>query len=251
MCKPSYDDMNQTESQPIPSRSKLAWCHIGTEWLLLALLVAEGCLFMSGQFRSFANLNLWPLLLALGSVVVGTPVVLLWFGFTVFYRRRSPFTVRTLLLLIVAVVMPAAWLAIIGKENSDEIEATERAMAADKDDKPSYEAFVAAHTFPYSASVEKRNRITNKYGRLRVGLTKAEVAAILGDPDCSDQSRSKGPRDEYLGSSWTYYLAKPDYRLSNLKDDKTVEVFFGPTGKVHWVVSNIDGLEEIGKPGGR
>ncbi len=135
------------------------------------------------------------------------------------------------------------------KKNSDETEAVEKAMAADKDDKPSYEAFVAAHTFPYSATSEKRDHITKNYSRLRVGLSKSEVATILGDPDCSEQECSKGPREEYLGTSWTYYFEKPNPNLVNLIHDKTVEIFFDPTGKVHWVVSNIEGLEEIGKPG--
>jgi hypothetical protein len=135
------------------------------------------------------------------------------------------------------------------KRNYDELEAVERATAADKDDKPSYEAFVAAHTFPYFAPSEKRDRITKNYGRLRVGLSKSGVEAILGDPDCSEQERSKGPRDEYLGTNWTYYFEKPNPNLVNVKFDKTVEVFFDPTGKVHWVVSNIEGLGEIGKPG--
>lgn len=121
-------------------------------------------------------------------------------------------------------------------------------MAADKDDKPSYEAFVAAHTFPYSAPSEKRDRITRNYSRLQLGLNKVEVATILGDPDLSRQMRSKGPRDEYIGTSWTYYLEKPNPNDSNFKLDKSVEIFFDPTGKVHWVVSNIEGLAEIGQP---
>jgi hypothetical protein len=134
------------------------------------------------------------------------------------------------------------------KGNVGEIEAVDRQMAADKDDKPSYEAFVAANRFPYSAPSEKKDRITKNYNRLRVGLSKAEVATILGDPDCSDQMRSKGPKDYYVGTSWTYFLEKPNPSSSNLKLDKTVEVFFDPTGKVDWVVSNIEGLAEIGPP---
>ena len=48
-------------------------------------------------------------------------------------------------------------------------------MEADKDDKPSYEAFIAAHTFPYSATSERKDQIAKHYTRLRVGLSEKEV----------------------------------------------------------------------------
>lgn len=148
-------------------------------------------------------------------------------------------------------LLALGWLA---KRSCDEIKAFERAMAADmaadKDDKPSYETFVATHSFPYSAPSEKRERIVKCYGQLRVGLNRTEVAAILGEPDYSVQGCSKGLLRKYLGTCWTYYLEKPNPNSCNLKQDKNVFVAFDPTGKVHWVVSNIDGLKEIGKPGG-
>ena len=128
-------------------------------------------------------------------------------------------------------------------------DAFERALLADPDNKPSYEAFEAGHVFPYAASSARRNQIKTNYGQLRVGLRRDEVARLLGEPDCSEIMFSKGPRDEYLGRAWTYYLDKPNPKMVNLKDDKTVEVFFDPAGKVHWVVSNVEGLAEIGSPG--
>jgi hypothetical protein len=161
-------------------------------------------------------------------------------------RRCRRYVMWTLLmLLLVCLLAFGRW----ARKNVEEIRAVERAIAADKDDKPSYEAFAATHSFPYSASSERRERIARTYSRLRVGLSKAEVATILGDPDYSEQMRSKGPRDEYLGTSWTYLLEKPNPRIANEKLDKMVGVFFDPSGKVDWVVSNIEGLVEIGKPG--
>lgn len=154
---------------------------------------------------------------------------------------------RWLVASVLVCLLAVGWL---WKHGHDEIEAFNREVAAHKDDDtPGYEAFRAAHSFPYFASVEKRDRITKNYAQLRLGLSKAEVANILGTPDYSQGEWSKGPRDEYMGYGWKYFLEKPNPNNSNVKLDKTVEVFFDPTGKVHWVVSNIDGLAEMRKPG--
>lgn len=117
------------------------------------------------------------------------------------------------------------------------------------DDMPSYEAFVSAHSFPYVASAERQTHLTQNYSQLSIGLTKSEVANILGKPDCSQPSHTKTATPGYIGSSWTCFIEKPDANLTNLKLDKTIKVFFDINGKTDWIVSNIEGLEEIGKPG--
>jgi outer membrane protein assembly factor BamE (lipoprotein component of BamABCDE complex) len=117
------------------------------------------------------------------------------------------------------------------------------------DDMPSYETFVSANSFPYVAPSERRTHLTQNYSQLSIGLTKSEVANILGKPDYSQPSSTKTATPGYIGSSWTYFLEKPDAHLTNLKKDKTIEVFFDISGKTHWIVSNIEGLKEIGKPG--
>ena len=133
------------------------------------------------------------------------------------------------------------------KRIEDENEAWDRAVAADPDGRPSWQAFASAHTFPYVASVERKQRILSNYSQLRIGLSKAEVAMLLGEPDCSKRHCPK-ERVEYLGTSWEYYLEKPRSE-SNEKYDKLVYVSFDPKGKVKWVSSNVDGLPEIGKAG--
>src|SRR5215470_15491797 len=40
-------------------------------------------------------------------------------------------------------------------------------------------------SFPYSASAERKERILKNYPSLRVGMTKKEVSALIGDPDYS------------------------------------------------------------------
>jgi hypothetical protein len=116
--------------------------------------------------------------------------------------------------------------------------------------KPTYENFVSSHSFPYIASQERQTQIIKNYSKLTVGLTEADIIALLGEPDCADPLYTKAPPPnmEYLGFRWTYFIEKPDPNLSNLKKDITVEVYFDTNSKTDWIVSNVDGLYEIGRP---
>ena len=114
------------------------------------------------------------------------------------------------------------------------------------DHKPSYKDFVSTHTFPYVASPERQNHLRQNYSLLSIGLGKAEVLEILGEPDYSQQGWSKEVPREYKESNWTYFFEKPDPNFTNLKSDKNIEVFFDPHDRVYWIVSNVEGLGEIG-----
>jgi hypothetical protein len=116
------------------------------------------------------------------------------------------------------------------------------------DNKPNYEELVAAHTFPFVAPTERQIRIKQNYSRLAIGLTKAQVVEILGEPDYSQQVYSKSKSPGYLGSSWIYVFEKPNPNITNLKRDLAVQVFFDIKGRTHWIVSNIKGLNNIGSP---
>jgi hypothetical protein len=116
------------------------------------------------------------------------------------------------------------------------------------DHKSSYEDFVSKHTFPYLAPPDRQNRFRQDYSLLSVGLTKAEVLEVLGEPDSSEQVWSKTEPREYRGSHWTYFFEKPDPNLVNQNKDKSIEVFFEPNDRVHWITSNVEGLAEIGSP---
>ncbi len=116
--------------------------------------------------------------------------------------------------------------------------------------KPSYQDFVSSHSFPYIASQERQAQIIEKYSQLTVGLTEADVFALLGEPDCAEPLYTKAPPPnmEYLGFRWIYYLEKPNPNLTNLKKDIAVQIYFNTESKTDWIVSNIDGLDEIGSP---
>lgn len=116
------------------------------------------------------------------------------------------------------------------------------------DHKPSYEDFVSTHTFPYIASPERQAHLRQNYSRLSVGLVKDQVLEILGEPDYSSQEWSKQMPRQYIGSNWTYFFEKPDYNLTNLEKDKSIEVYFDASDGAHWIVSNVEGLKEMGSP---
>jgi hypothetical protein len=121
----------------------------------------------------------------------------------------------------------------------------EQIPATVADDMPNYDAFVSTHSFPYVAPPEKQTELTQNYSKLSIGLTKTQVATILGKPDCSQPSNTKQATPGYIGSSWTYFFEKPNPNLTNLKLDKSIEIFFAINGKTYWIVSNVQGLNEI------
>ena len=95
-------------------------------------------------------------------------------------RRWYQFRLRTLLIaaaLVAIVASLGSWGAnrALRRERAEE-EAIRQAILADPDDKPGYEAFAAAHVFPYSAPPARRKQIETNYGQLRVGMRKADVA---------------------------------------------------------------------------
>lgn len=116
------------------------------------------------------------------------------------------------------------------------------------DHKPSYEDFISTHTFPYMAPPDRQKRFRQDYSLLSVGLTKAEVLEVLGEPDYSQQRWSKTEPREYLGSHWTYFFEKPDPNLVNENKDKRIDVFFESYDRIDWITSNVEGLGQIGTP---
>jgi hypothetical protein len=159
------------------------------------------------------------------------------------FRRFS-----TILLVVFCVTLCIALFAQWSKKQiDDENDAWARAIAADPDDTPGRSEFCLAHSFPYLASPERTHRILSNYGRLRIGLSKADVVTLLGKPDCAERYCPK-ERVEYLGTSWEYYLEKP-HSMSNENDDKYVFLSFDPKKRLTWATShNVEGLPELGSP---
>ena len=116
------------------------------------------------------------------------------------------------------------------------------------DGKKTYEEFAAAiKSYPYEASQARKDRIVKNFPKLAVGMSKDQIAGLIGDPDYSRLDYAKEPSDRAVGSSWTYWLRKRDNGVNAL--DPCLEIFFGTDDRAHWIVpSNIDGLKEKGSP---
>ena len=82
-------------------------------WLVLGLLVVEGLLWLSERFQWFwfNEKKGWTVLIAVAVVGVAMLVMLLWFIVALVFRWRFQFSIRSLLVLTVAVAIPCSWLA--------------------------------------------------------------------------------------------------------------------------------------------
>ena len=74
-------------------------------WLVLALLVVEGLLWLSERYEWFwfNEKKGWTVLIAVAVVGVALLVMLLWFIASLLFRWRFQFSIRSLLVLTVAV----------------------------------------------------------------------------------------------------------------------------------------------------
>ena len=97
-------------TDPTPQRRPF----LTPSWLIYGLLVVEGLLWLSERYRWFwfNERKGWTVLIGV-AVVGGTMLVmLLWFIVALVFRRRFQFSIRSLLVLMVAVAIPCSWLAV-------------------------------------------------------------------------------------------------------------------------------------------
>ena len=107
-----------------------------------------------------------------------------------------------------------------------------------------------ARMFPFRASEDKKQQIIANYSKLTVGMTKEEVANLLGDPDIEETVHSKLiDNPGFMGWHWRYCVYKLANFGQNLKEDQEVEIFYDTKGRISWIVPlNIKGLVEKGSP---
>jgi hypothetical protein len=129
-----------------------------------------------------------------------------------------------------------------------------QSQASDKyttDGQKSYKEFRAnIKSFPYSTSAERKNHILKNYPSLRAGMTKKQVAALIGDPDYSQPAYGpygpKGPQGPWQGSIWSYVLFMREDAMN--ENDPKIQIFFGTDDLLHWAApSGLSGSPEIGK----
>jgi hypothetical protein len=100
--------IDNATDQPAVPKPKLRWCHPTPGRLLVALLAVEGALLLSERWFPKG----WAVLIAIAAVAVTMVLMLLWFGVALLFHRRFQFSIRSLLVLTVAVAVPCSWLAV-------------------------------------------------------------------------------------------------------------------------------------------
>jgi len=101
-----------------------------------------------------------------------------------------------------------------------------------------YEQWRESASFPYTAPQIRKERIVKNIEKIRVGSTKEEVVAALGEPDYELEMYPKEPGRPCLGYEFMYYLTKPEDLANDIRD-RRVEAFFSPAGKATNIFSNI------------
>ena len=110
----SFAEMNAPAPHP-------RWFHLTPGRLLVGLLVIEGLLFVfSGWFpKGYA------VLLALVAVGVAMSAMLVWFLIALIFRLRFQYSLRSLLVLTLAIALPCSWLAVEMKKATEQRETVE------------------------------------------------------------------------------------------------------------------------------
>ncbi len=81
-------------------------------WLIFGLLVVEGLLWLSERMQWPTWHKGYAVVTTIASVGVVFVVMLLWFIASLFFRWQFQFSIRSLLVLVVAVAVPCSWLAV-------------------------------------------------------------------------------------------------------------------------------------------
>jgi membrane protein YdbS with pleckstrin-like domain len=89
---------------------KPRWFYPTPSWLIVALLVVEGLLWLSERFQWFDFHKGYAVLIAVVAVGATILVMLFWFLVSVVIHRRFRFSIWSLLLLTVAIAIACGWL---------------------------------------------------------------------------------------------------------------------------------------------
>ena len=106
--------------EPSPTTdNNLRWLHPTPARLLVILLAVEAILLLSQHWMPKG----YAVLTAIAAVGVTMLLMLLWWLFTLCFHGRFQFSLRSLLVLTVAVAIPFSWLAVEMKKAREQREA--------------------------------------------------------------------------------------------------------------------------------
>ena len=114
------------------SKPKRRWYHLSPDRLIIGLLAVEGFLLLSEWFQWFAfnEKKGWTVLIAVAAVCLVVVVMLLWLAASLLFRLRFQLSLRSLVVLVVAVGIPLGWLSVKMREAERQkraVEAIEKA----------------------------------------------------------------------------------------------------------------------------
>jgi hypothetical protein len=113
-------------SSPRPHRFHPTPC-----WLIYASLAMTGLLWLSERFKwfPFNEHKGWTVLIAVAGLGVALLLMALWFLVASIFRRRFQFSIRSLLVLTVAVALPCSWLGVEIRRAREQAAAVQRCFA--------------------------------------------------------------------------------------------------------------------------
>jgi hypothetical protein len=113
--------------------SKGRWYYPSPGWLVLLSLAATGFLFLAERVHwfTFDGHKGWSVLFALAAVGAFFLAMLVWFVVAMVLRWRFQFSLRTLLLMAVAVALPFSWLGVAMQKAREQYMVVERIQAVD------------------------------------------------------------------------------------------------------------------------
>ena len=108
-------------------RPKRRWYHITPDRLIIGLLAFEVFLLLSERFQWFAfnERKGWTVLIAVTAVCLVVVVMLLWLVVSLLFRWRFQFSLRSLVVLVVAVAVPLGWFGVKLREAERQRKAVE------------------------------------------------------------------------------------------------------------------------------
>jgi len=119
-----------TESQPVPIAQKPRCLHVTPDRLVLALLTVESLFWLSDRLGWPAWHKGYAVLIGVASAGIVLLVMFGRFVASLVFRWQFQFTVRSLLVLVVAVAVPCSWLAVEMKKAEKQREAVEAIRTA-------------------------------------------------------------------------------------------------------------------------
>jgi len=119
--------MNELTLEPyavatMDDTTKRRWFHFTPDRLVLFLLIVECLFWLSDRFGWSPWHKGYAALAGAATLGVALLAMLMWFVVALIFRRRFQFTIRSLLLLAVAVALPCSWMTAAMKKAREQQE---------------------------------------------------------------------------------------------------------------------------------